>query len=283
MTSAAHHGYRKIAHMTGLGRRAIRLVGTDRNLKMDVTDLARRVAEDRKNGFAPFMVVATAGTTAAGAIDPLADVARFCRSEKLWFHADGAWGGAAIISPRLRSHLAGIELADSITCDAHKWFSVPMGAGMFFCRDSDAVADAFRVETLFMPEKTAAAADPYTTSIQWSRRFIGLKLFLALAHYGESGYVDMIEHQTRIGDVLREALQRAGWRIVNSTPLPLVCFTRAGLDTAKFLSALHRYQIAWMSEVRLGDEPPVLRACITSFRTTEEDIEWVVREMDRLT
>ena len=283
MTGAAHHGYQKIAHMTGLGRRAIRTVATDRRMKMDLGDLARQVAEDRKGGFAPFMVVGTVGTTAAGVIDPLPDLARFCRSEELWFHADAAWGGAAIISPGLRDHLAGIDAADSITCDAHKWFSVPMGAGMFFCRHSDAVGEAFRVETLFMPEKTAAVHDPYTTSVQWSRRFIGLKLFLALAQHGESGYVEMIEHQTRMGDVLRESLNRAGWRIVNTTPLPLVCFTRDGLDTAKFLAALHQRQIAWMSEVRLGDDAPVVRACITSFRTTEADIEWVVREMGRLT
>ena len=151
MTGAAHHGYQKIAHMTGLGRRAIRTVATDRHLKMDLGDLARQVAEDRKGGFAPFMVVGTVGTTAAGVIDPLPDLARFCRSEELWFHADAAWGGAAIISPGLRAHLAGIDAADSITCDAHKWFSVPMGAGMFFCRHSDAVGEAFRVETLFMP------------------------------------------------------------------------------------------------------------------------------------
>jgi glutamate/tyrosine decarboxylase-like PLP-dependent enzyme len=283
MTGAAHHGYQKIAHMTGLGRRAIRMVATDCHLRMDLGDLARRVAADRKGGFAPFMVVGTAGTTAAGVIDPLPDLARFCRSEELWFHADAAWGGAAIISPGLRCHLAGIDAADSITCDAHKWFSVPMGAGMFFCRHSDAVGEAFRGETLFMPEKTAAVHDPYTTSVQWSRRFIGLKLFLALAQHGESGYVEMIEHQTRMGDVLRESLKGAGWRIVNTTPLPLVCFTRDGLDTAKFLAALHQRQIAWMSEVRLGDGAPAVRACITSFRTTESDIEWVVREMGRLT
>jgi hypothetical protein len=86
-----------------------------------------------------------------------------------------------------------------------------------------------------------------------------------------------------MGDVLREALQRAGWRIVNTTPLPLVCFTRDGLDTAKFLAALHARQIAWMSEVRLGNGAPVVRACITSFRTTEPDIVRVVSEMSLLT
>ena len=283
LTGEAHHSFSKIAHMTGLGREAIRSVATDANLKMDLADLARRVAEDRRRGLAPFLVVGTAGTTGAGVIDPLPELGRFCRSEALWFHVDAAWGGAAILSPRLRSCLAGVDSADSITCDAHKWFSVPMAAGMFFCRHPDAVGEAFRVETSYMPGKTAGGVrDPYTTSVQWSRRFIGLKLFLALAHHGESGYVQMIEHQARMGDVLRASLGRVGWRVVNTTPLPVVCFTRDGLDTGKFLAALYQRQIAWMSEVRLGGGAPVVRACITSFRTTEADIEWVVREMDRL-
>src|SRR3989454_2988494 len=267
VTREAHNSFNKIAHITGIGRGALRTVATDRDLRMDVSDLERRVADDRRHGMMPVMVVGTAGTTAAGAIDPLPGLARFCRSDRLWFLVDDAWGGAAIISPSLRGHLAGIDAADSITCDAHKWFSVPMGAGMFFCRHPDVVGEAFRAQTSYMPGKTAGpVVDPYTTSVQWSRRFIGLKLFLALAEHGESGYVGMIEHQARMGDVLREAIERAGWRIVNSTPLPLVCFTRDGLDTSQFLATLYERQIAWMSEVRLGgDGVPVLRARIPSF------------------
>jgi len=283
LTGEAHHSFGKIAHLTGLGRETVRIVATDGHLKMDLGDLARRVAADRRDGCAPFMVIGTAGTTGAGAIDPLPELARFCRAEDLWFHVDAAWGGAAIISPRLKAHLAGIDAADSITCDAHKWFSVPMGAGMFFCRHPTAVAEAFRAETSYMPTKTAGPThDPYTTSVQWSRRFIGLKLFLSLAEHGESGYIEMIEHQTRLGDVLREALRRAGWRIVNTTPLPVVCFTRDGLETGRFLSVLYQRQIAWVSEVRLAGGDPVLRACITSFRTTESDVVSVVREMEKL-
>jgi aromatic-L-amino-acid/L-tryptophan decarboxylase len=283
LTGEAHDSFNKIAHMTGLGRWALRTIATDRDRKMDLEDLARQVAEDRRTGLSPVMVVGTAGTTAAGAIDPLPDLARFCRSEELWFHVDAAWGGAAIISPRLRGHLAGIDAADSITCDAHKWFSVPMGAGMFFCRHPDVVAEAFRAQTSYMPGKTAGPVDdPYTTSVQWSRRFIGLKLFLSLARHGESEYVRMIEHQAEMGDVLRESLGRAGWLIVNNTPLPLVCFTREGLATGKLLESLYHRQIAWMSEVRLGDDAPVLRACVTSFRTNPPDIEWVVRQITQL-
>ena len=282
LTAEAHHGYNKIAHMAGLGRRALRIIATDSHLKMDLADLMRQVVEDRRDGFAPFMVIATAGTTAAGVIDPLSDIASLCKLERLWLHVDAAWGGAAIISPNLKHHLAGIEFADSITCDAHKWLSVPMGAGMFFCSHPNLVAEAFRAEVSYMPRKAdGSPEDPFTTSTQWSRRLIGLKLFLALAHHGEAGYIEMIEHQARMGDLLRESLKSSGWKIINTTPLPLVCFTHDGIDTQKVLSALRENQIAWMTEAQVCGTS-VLRACITNFKTTEADIHWVVDKLNRL-
>jgi len=119
------------------------------------------------------------------------------------------------------------------------------------------------------------------TSVQWSRRFIGLKLFMAIAQQGESGQIEMIEHQTEMGNVLRESLIASGWSIVNSTPLPLLCFTRTGLAVSEFVASLKERQIAWMSEATVSGAPAV-RACITSFRTTEADIHWVVEEMNRL-
>ena len=282
LTGESHHSFSKIAHMTGIGRRALRLVPVDKALRMDVDALRARVAEDRAAGFVPVMVVGTAGTTGGGAIDPLPALADFCSDERLWFHVDAAWGGAAVLSPRLREYLTGIERADSITCDAHKWFSVSMGAGMFFCRHRETVREAFRAETSYMPGKTSDVLDPFTSTVQWSRRFIGLKLFLALAEHGEAGYVETVERQARLGDLLRECLRAEGWSIVNATPLPLVCFRRKGLNPSRFLKALYARQIAWMSEVRLGDGEPVLRACVTSFRTTDADVRAVVREMSAL-
>ncbi|HXD88356.1 MAG TPA: pyridoxal-dependent decarboxylase [Urbifossiella sp.] len=282
LTDEAHHGFNKIAHMTGIGRRAVRLVKTDRRLKLDVDDLRRQVRQDREEGWAPFLVVGTAGTTAAGVIDPLREIAQVCRDEGLWFHADAAWGGAAILAPTLKDHLAGIEHADSITCDAHKWLSVPMGCGMFFCRHRDSVARAFHADVTYMSGKQAGPVfDPLTHSAQWSRRFIGLKLFMALANLGESGYARMIEHQARMGNVLRRALLESGWRIANETPFPLVCFTRDRLDPATFVAAMHQKQIAWISEARI-DGSPVLRACVTNYRTTEADIRQIVDEMTQL-
>jgi aromatic-L-amino-acid decarboxylase len=282
LTAEAHNGYNKIAHMTGLGRRALRIVSTDSDLQMNLGELQRCVAEDRNNGFLPFMVIGTAGTTATGVIDPLPGIGQFCREAGLWFHVDAAWGGSAILAPSLKHCLDGIGDADSITCDAHKWLSVSMGCGMFFCRHPDTVAEAFRADVSYMPgKKIGPVFDPYTNSAQWSRRFIGLKLFMALAQQGEAGYAEMIEHQTRMGNLLRDALRASGWSILNSTPLPLVCFTREGLVPGEFLASLHKRQIAWMSEARVGNIP-VVRACITSFRTTERHIHWVVSEMNRL-
>ena len=286
LTEETHHGFNKIAHMAGLGRRSLRIVATDSNLQMNVGDLAKRVTEDRSIGLLPFMVIGTAGTTAAGIIDPLAGIAQFCKTQGLWFHADAAYGGAAAVSPNLRRHLDGIENADSITCDAHKWLSVPMGCGMFFCRHRDTVAQAFRSDVTYMPAKPAsedpsATFNPLTHSTQWSRRFIGLKLFMALAQYGEAGYAEMLDHQARMGNVLRESLAATGWRIVNSTPLPVVCFTRDGLLPSEFVAKLRERQIAWMSDAEIGGVQTV-RACITSFKTTQEDIEWVVGQMNDL-
>ena len=157
---------------------------------------------------------------------------------------------------------------------------------MFFCRHRGAVSQAFRSDVTYMPAKTAryggdaaTTFDPLTHSAQWSRRFIGLKLFMTLAERGESGYASMIEHQARMGELLRELLVESGWSIVNATPLPVVCFTRDGLIAAALLGAMRKSQTAWMSEAVLGGVP-VVRACITSFKTTAEDIRWVVEQMN---
>lgn len=282
LSEEAHHSFTKIAHMTGLGRQSLRTVAADGHLRMDVADLEGQVAEDRQKGFLPFMVVGTCGTTTAGAIDPLPQIGEFCRAQGLWFHVDAAWGGAAIVAPSLRHLLDGIDAADSVTCDAHKWFSVPMGCGMFFCRHPESVVQAFRADTGYMPAKTAGTAfDPYTTSIQWSRRFIGLKLFISLAAQSESGQAEMIERQARLGQLLRELLAESGWRIVNDTPLPVVCFSRDGLNVAEYLTSLREQQIGWMSEAQINGAS-VVRACVTSFKTTESDVRWVVGEMNRL-
>jgi glutamate/tyrosine decarboxylase-like PLP-dependent enzyme len=282
-SAAAHDSFTKICHMTGLGREALRVVPLDENMRLDLEKLSTRLDADRREGMKPVMVVATAGATAAGIIDPLAETAAVCREHDAWFHVDAAWGGAAILSPRLRPHLNGLELADSVTCDAHKWLSVTMGAGMFFCRDRAVLDEAFRVSTDYMPGLTEGVVENFVTSAQWSRRFIGLKLFLALASRGESGYAEMIEGQAEVGDYLRKRLETAGWAHVSSSPLPVCCVTHPRIEAGETSidAVLERVLAggqAWISKVKLGDRH-ALRACITSRLTSRDDVDVLVAEM----
>jgi glutamate/tyrosine decarboxylase-like PLP-dependent enzyme len=261
----------------------------DASLRMDVGALRARIAADRAAGHAPFLVVGTAGTTGAGAIDPLAAIAEVARAEGLWLHADAAWGGAAALDPELRKALAGLERADSITLDAHKWLSVPMGAGMLLTRHLDVLERTFRVAAGYMPREAEGldVMDPYAHSMQWSRRCIGLKLFLTLAAAGWDGYARVVRDMAAMGRALRSRLERAGWKAVNDTPLPLVCFvdaTHAQGTEAPYLARVAATVLAsgeaWLSTVSLaGGSLPALRACITNHRTGEDDLDALVETL----
>lgn len=287
VSGESHHSFVKIARMTGLGTDALRIVPTTSTHTLDPVALAECVRADTVNGWRPLLIVGTAGTTSAGVIDPLPQIADVAEAAGAWFHVDAAWGGGAALSAHLRPLLAGVERADSVTWDAHKWLSVPMGAGMFFCRHPDAVRRAFAAVTSYMPDAVSGATDdPYVTSAQWSRRAIGLKVFMALAELGVDGYATLIEHQVAMGDLLRTRLTEAGWLVVNDTALPVICFThpsiRAGmLTTRTVLEVIYTRGFVWISDVVLGGQERVLRACITSYRTTSDDVDTLVTELER--
>lgn len=293
LSGEGHHSFLKAARMTGLGTGALRLVPTTGRLALDPTALDAQMHADARAGWHPFLVVGTAGTTSAGVVDPLSSLADVAAAHGAWFHVDAAWGGSAVLSPRLRPVLAGIERADSVTWDAHKWLSVPMGAGMFFCRHREAVERAFGVATSYMPGALGAdTPDPYATTAQWSRRAIGLKVFIMLAELGTAGCAALIEQQAEMGELLRSRLREAGWIVVNDTPLPVVCFTNADirngrLTTGDVVRAISERRRVWISDVVLGQDATgspgtgerVLRACITSFRTDASDVACLVEEL----
>lgn len=146
------------------------------------------------------MIVATAGATAAGVIDPLPRLADLADAEGLALHVDAAWAGAVALPDRWRGVLEGIERADTVTIDAHKWLSQPMGTGMFFARHDEWLRAAYRVATSYMPPAVAGGVDYYAQSPQWSRPFRGLRLFLSLAGAGRRAFEAQIDV-----DVLHEA------------------------------------------------------------------------------
>lgn len=286
LTSETHHSFVKIARMTGLGTNALHAVSTTPRFTLDAEALTRQIEADLREGWQPLMVVGTAGTTGAGLIDPLPQMAEIANRFGLWFHVDAAWGGSVALSPRLRPVIHGIERADSVTWDAHKWLSVPMGAGMFFCRHPEAVKQAFAISTSYMPKEAGEqTVDQYATSAQWSRRLIGLKVFMALAELGQDGYGALIERQAAMGERLRVRLRETGWLIRNETPLPVVCFSHpdlqsGGLAPSQLLETIYARGRVWISEVVLGGQERVLRACITSFRTDESDVECLIEELE---
>lgn len=279
LSEQGHESFEKVTQMAGLSRRAVCRIPTDSVFAIDLAALERAVESDRREGFTPLMLVATAGTTTLGAIDPMGGAARLAREQGLWLHVDAAWGGAAVMSPQLAPHLQGIELSDSVTIDAHKWFSVSMGAGMFFCRHPEALARVFGISTAYMPDSDGARREPYATTMQWSRRFIGLKLAMSLAEIGASAMAARIEHQAAMGERLRRLLVERGFELVHRSPLPLVCFTHPALSgssepASTYSGVAERVQRSghWIASVRVRGQP-VLRACVTSFRTQAEDID----------
>ena len=290
VSSQSHHSFFRAARANGLGTDAVRQIPVDARLQMNIETLAKQIVKDRTEGFAPFLIVATAGTTNAGVVDPISCIADVASHEKLWFHVDAAWGGAAILIPEFDHLFKGIERSDSITFDTHKWLSVPMGAGIYLTRHLDILGQTFRITTDYIPKDEAGleVVNPYIHSIQCSRRFTGLKVFLSLAVAGWDGYRAVIRHQIAMGDLLRRELEAAGWEVVNQTELPVVCF----IDRQNPEGRLHTYletivnEIvssgdAWISTTRLGQDLPVLRACITNYQTVPEDIFALVHNLNK--
>lgn len=275
----SHLAWLKIAHQAGIGRSAVRLIATDGCGRMDPCSLACAMAADRAAGRVPVMVAATAGTTNAGMIDPIAACACLARSYSAWLHVDAAWGGAVIASEKYRHVLAGIEQADSVTIDAHKWFATTMGCGMFITRHPATLCSTFQVSTSFMPSNVASL-DPYVTTVQWSRRFLGLRLFLSLATAGWSGYAAHVERAIELARMLRNELAVRGWAIVNDSPLAIVCVRPSGARDVRSIAArVLASGRAWIAAA-VFEKGDVIRACVTNGRSAPEDVMVLVGALE---
>lgn len=275
-----HIGWLKIAHQAGIGRSALRLIGTDGRGRLDPQALARAIAADRARGAVPVMVVATAGTTGGGMIDPLAACADIAAAEGLWYHVDAAWGGAALASRRLAGELAGIERADSITIDAHKWFATTMGCALFLTRRPALLPEVFHASAAFMPS-SVAGIDPYLNSVQWSRRFLGLRLFLALGAAGWEGLGAHVERSVEVIARIEERLVASGWTVANSSPLAVLdVLPPAALgDVRALVKRVVASGRAWVACARFEGRD-VARICATHGEATLRDVDALVAALN---
>lgn len=309
----AHSSIRKGVEMLGLGRDALRLLPVDGDYRLDLGALREAVAADRAAGRRPICVVGNAGTVNTGATDDLAALADFAREEGLWFHVDGAFGALAALHPELRPQVAGLERADSLAFDLHKWGYLPYEAGCVLVRDEAAHREAFAVTAAYLTPAAGglAPAGPQLSDYgpQLSRGFRALKIWMALQEHGTE----------KLGRLVRQNVEQAAYlaRLVRAepelelgapVPLNIVCFRYRGtpdgfasgatsvsggsggplLDSgaldalnAAIVLRLHEDGIAVPTYTRLGGRY-LIRAAITNHRSRRADFELLVREVLRL-
>ncbi|MBK8699153.1 MAG: aminotransferase class V-fold PLP-dependent enzyme [Saprospiraceae bacterium] len=281
-SAEAHHSLHKAARITGLGHDAVRSIPVNERQQIDIGQLSIALKKDITEDLLPLMVVGTAGTTGTGAVDDLIALNKLADQYNLWFHADAAYGGGAILHPDARLWLDGIGMADSITFDAHKWMSVPMATSMFITRHKSILSHTFSIRTDYMPKDATEqpVIDPFTHSIQWSRRSIGIKLYLSLLFFGWKGYEEVIGHQIAMGDYLRWQLKKSGWTVCNQAAMPVICFTDNFLEiNDDFIPYMVHQLVAsgktWVSTYPVHGRLSI-RACITNYDTTEKDIDMLL-------
>lgn len=282
----AHHSIQKAAKTVGLGYKLVKSIPVNENLKLNLRQLKEEIDRLDHTKYEPLMVIGTAGTTGTGTIDALDKLAVFCNNENIWFHVDAAYGGGAILSSKLKKVLTGIEKSDSITFDAHKWMSTPMGTSIFLTSKSDILNKTFRITTEYMPKEANKLdiVEPFQHSIQWSRRFIGLKVYLSLLFYGWKGYEQAINHQAEMGQFLRKHLTKSGWVVKNDTRLPVVCFSDIEFEKehdfySTILERIIKNGKSWLSIYPINGNP-TFRACITNYNTSKEDVLELVEELN---
>jgi aromatic-L-amino-acid decarboxylase len=249
---------------------------------MDVGALAAAIEEDLAAGVRPICVVATVGTTSTTSIDPVPEIAAICRRHGLWLHVDGAYGGAAAVEPGMRWVLEGVEHADSIVVNPHKWLFVPIDCSALYLRRPEVVRRAFSLvpEYLSTPE-----GDEVTNLMDYGpalgRRFRALKLWMVLRYFGREGIAARIREHLRLARELADLVDAApGWERTAPTPFSTVCFryAPAGLTPAeqdtlneRILEEVNASGEIFLSHTRLRGRF-VLRLAIGNLRTTEETV-----------
>ncbi|HEU5402284.1 MAG TPA: pyridoxal-dependent decarboxylase [Terriglobales bacterium] len=281
-SSESHHSLDKSAGLLGLGRKALRRIPVDERAMIAVDRLERTILEDRAAGKEPFCIVATAGTTNSGAVDDIVALAAIAKKHDLWLHVDGAYGAAAIFSDKHRDLVRGIEQADSITIDPHKWLSMPFAAGVVLTSRPDMLERAFAVVTPYMPRiDNPNLIDNFKVSAQWSRRMNSLKLWLTLRVHGRQAYEELIDRQMQLAAKMAAWFRNSNDFELAVEPKLTILNFRLKLDLPEAeLAAAHKALIdeitregkLWISHTNVAGRS-VCRMMIISYFTDEHNLE----------
>jgi aromatic-L-amino-acid/L-tryptophan decarboxylase len=284
-TSTAAHGcIRQAMDLAGFGSDALRCIGTDRSHRIDVAALRARIAQDRSAGLKPFLVVGSAGTVDIGAIDDLQALSSLCREEGLWFHVDGAYGALGLLSPALAPRLAGLESADSIAFDFHKWGQVPYDAGFLIVRDGARHRETFAAPAAYLRRETRglAAGSPWPCDFgpDLSRGFRALKTWFTLKTYGTERLGAVISRTCALAGYLEaRILAEPRLELLAPVQLNIVCFRYRAADPNRvngdIVIDIQESGIAAPSTTMLDGELAI-RAAIVNHRTDTCDIDALI-------
>jgi aromatic-L-amino-acid/L-tryptophan decarboxylase len=284
-TSTAAHGcIAKAMDIAGFGRDALRNIGVDNCHRIDIEALRARIAQDRAAGLKPFLVVGSAGTVDIGAIDDLQALSALCREEQLWFHVDGAYGALGVLAPALAPRLAGLENADSIALDFHKWGQVPYDAGFLIVRDGTRHRDAFASPAAYLRREIRglAAGSPWPCDLgpDLSRGFRALKTWFTLKTYGTERLGAVIARSCTLAGYLKQRiLAEPRLELMAPVQLNIVCFryraTGADRVNADIVIDIQESGIAAPSTTLL-DGRLAIRAAIVNHRTDVCDIDALI-------
>ncbi len=284
LSDQTHASIRRDLVVMGVPPELVRVLDTDRGYRMPVEIVARAVREDRRRGLRPSVVVATAGTTNTGTVDPLDGLADLCESEKLWLHVDGAYGAPGALCDKGRAQLAGIERADSLVLDPHKWLFQPYDVGSLLVRHPGALERTFDMSAEYLADATArqAEVDLRDRGLELSRRARATKVWLTFRVYGVGRIRAAIERGIELAEHAERVLGADDrWEVVTPAQLGIVTFARNGTgheDAAAAASRVTRDGFAAVTSTRLR-ERSVLRLCTINPRTTEDDIEATIERL----
>ena len=258
-TKQAHSSVDKAVRIVGIGSDNIRRVATDANLSMAPDDLDRLLAEDRAAGFVPCMVVATIGTTATGAVDPLREIAEVCSKHGVWLHVDAAMAGSAAICPEFRHLQDGLEGADSYCFNPHKWLPVNFDCDCFYVRDRASLVNALTILPEYLRNtatESGAVIDYRDWQIPLGRRFRSLKLWFVLRSYGAEALREMVRRHVEIAHWLDEQVRESDtFELAAPTVLQLVCFRHVAGDeaTEQVMRAVNESGRAFLTHAKVND------------------------------
>jgi glutamate/tyrosine decarboxylase-like PLP-dependent enzyme len=282
-----HMSIAKAADILGIGRDQVRVIGCDERQRMRVDVLRQRIEADSREGLRPFCVVGSAGTVNTGVVDPLFEIAKVADEFELWFHVDGAYGAPGVLDERKKHLFAGLDRADSVSLDPHKWLYVPVDAGCLLFRDAAAAKSAFSTEdadyiqTLGYADEEAFAFWDY--GVELSRRFRALKVWMTLQYYGTRRLAEAISEDISLAEYLGQLVSEADdFELLAPVELSICCFRyvpHSGMSEQELnelnegvMGLVQRGGRAYVSNATVNGRF-ALRACVTNFRTTKADIE----------